>query len=157
MGGQKKAFTWVSLKKNRFFSLIICCCCLKFLFDFEIIFLFQNQLKISIDNNKFSKNVNLLFFFAWSCCTVCLRFINENSRRWCFDILTFDIFAILTNFIACCFIIVFWSLELLEFGFCGDCLFGLILCCTKNRDELFLGVQTSCIFDIHVVFFHIVK
>ena len=25
------------------------------------------------------------------------------------------------------------------------------LCCTNHRDDLFLGVQTSCIFDIHVV------
>ena len=29
-------------------------------------------------------------------------------------------------------------------------LFGS-LCFTNHRDDLFLGVQTSCIFDIHVV------
>ena len=65
----------------------------------------------------------LSFFFAWSSCTKCFRFINQNSRWWCFDIISFNIFAAITIVIACCFVIVF-----LVAGFIGAWfLWGLII------------------------------
>ena len=99
------------------------------------------------------ENLILSFFFAWSSCTNCFRFINQNSRWWCFDIISFNIFAAITIVIVCCFVIVFlvagfigawflWGTDYWDYWFFG------FLCCTNNRDDLFLGVQRSCIFDI---------
>ena len=99
------------------------------------------------------ENLILLFFFAWSSCTVCFRFINQNSRWWCFNILIFFIFGTITKLIACCFVIVFLVAGIIGAWFLWVVIIWLFgsLCYTNHRDDLFLGVQTSCIFDIHVV------
>ena len=64
------------------------------------------------------ENVNLLFFLAWSCCTVCFNFINKNSRWWCIDILFFDVLTAITKLVVLSSF--FSSQPLLELGFCGD-------------------------------------
>ena len=101
------------------------------------------------------ENLILLFFFTWSCYTVCFRFIYQNSRWLCFDFLSSSFSVPLQNLSLVVSSSFFSSLALLELGFVGTdyldyWLFGF-LCCTNHRDDLFLGVQTSCIFDIHVV------
>ena len=53
------------------------------------------------------ENLILLFFLAGVATLFFFRFINQNSRWWCFDILIFFIFGTITKLIAGCFVIVF--------------------------------------------------